>query len=91
MPSPSRDAGQEAGRALTGGAGGGSAGRGDSSQSAMAALRALLRCVRGPLRPRLGCAALRAFASGECGAEGADPGWGPGTAAAPGTPGPDPA
>ncbi|XP_043453912.1 enoyl-CoA hydratase, mitochondrial isoform X2 [Prionailurus bengalensis] len=30
----------------------------------MAALRALLPCVRGPLRPRLGCAALRAFASG---------------------------
>ncbi|VFV24307.1 enoyl-mitochondrial precursor [Lynx pardinus] len=30
----------------------------------MAALRVLLPCVRGPLRPRLGCAALRAFASG---------------------------
>lgn len=38
--------------------------------AAMAALRSLLPCVPGLLRPRHGCAALRTFAAGERGAQG---------------------
>lgn len=41
--------------------------------NAMAALRALLPFLRGPLRPWPSCPARRSFASGECGTEGRGP------------------
>ncbi|KAG8517507.1 Enoyl-CoA hydratase, mitochondrial, partial [Galemys pyrenaicus] len=61
-------------------------GAGRVAPDAMAALRALLLLpVRGPLRPRPGCPALRPFASGECG-RGGRAGAGSGAPAAAGPP-----
>lgn len=96
-PAWSRDSGRWAGRALTGAAGGRLRGAGPPREraegtvvhaSAMAALRALLPCVRAPLRPWLFCPVQRSFASSECGAAGAGCGWGPRASSWAGAPGP---